>query len=1141
MYSRFGFIDRPLNPSGVPPIERRYSPVGFEGELERVRAAINAFLRGGDNIAVVIVGQYGWGKSELLDAVEAVAQGLGLRVLRLPLSFGLDINVVINSLLKARGNSSEPLLVLIDEADEVSRAVELSNALSPGDAAKVRDLVIKLGSLIRALIEPRNYRDVLGVDPKRLSKVMVVLAFTPQLYYNILKNMVPDVFDITRGRVYMEIVLDERMPLWLYEAMLLQRFNAYSTDDRLDLVRKGLINALHPLRREYLATLYELVANTEGGKASPRALVKFTSKLLDMIVERGKELNYELFEEFLKSEVSSGELKAYLDVINESPSDERGSRVFKALLLSGVPRDINDLSSELGYDVTSYINAMVKAGLIEEVQVARFKLDSDGLSRVNNELIKLGLAPIEGDLRDISIGYGSYYTAYEGEPVIYVIFPSSAKISSAISIVKAYQASPRLHRILVFGKEPEEIIRAKEEVSKAISIVNTFREDLAMEVVRAALGSQVTLYPSSGAWFGIIENPLDARIGVIVSIDGEPNQLIKLLSKVVNEGAMIINGQERFIDSLLVIIMSRTLLTGDIMKNVVEPVSRLSWKFVLGPVTDFTYFSVFGSDKVDELRSIVIGSRLERLDKVPREYSVFLERLNDYRDEILAFRDKVRQRVLQYTMAVKRGAKESKDVVIRRIVEAWVKGENLNDQPEIFRDEGGRAKISIVESSFINYLKSLGKSSFTGKELEYLVRRLYPTHLWREFREIDLIKLLSLRGLLLPINADLTEYAPYSPELVPQVLNVLSNYLNRLNESLYKPLTISIDELKINIEIKPGINVQGNDCEKALALLKAVPETSSEFLKRYSFFMLCVDRVESEIDQRLEELNNELSILSSSLNNAIKEVMNKLSGVRKGIDDYLTGLSTEIESKINNLVERIKAYISRLSGLELENVKESLPTILDTINSEVNDIVNLVNILRDIEDRIKEYMELTNILGNASTIIGTEITTMNLDDFVNDLLPLVRLGSLNALNNYLNELIRIVELRRKELSDILSNVNTLIDKYVKITAWLKKRARNKLVSKLLSGGTPEIPNPSPTFDNAKYIGEAVRIVDRAIDGISKELNIPRDLLISIVSLGPNVGIDEETIAKEFGMDVSTVNKYLESMWRVGLIDRKYVT
>lgn len=85
-------------------------------------------------------------------------------------------------------------------------------------------------------------------------------------------------------------------------------------------------------------------------------------------------------------------MKAYLDVINEGgPSDEKGSRVFKALLLSGIPRGgISDLSSELGFDVASYVNAMVKAGgLVEEVQVARFRLDKDGLSRVNNELIRL--------------------------------------------------------------------------------------------------------------------------------------------------------------------------------------------------------------------------------------------------------------------------------------------------------------------------------------------------------------------------------------------------------------------------------------------------------------------------------------------------------------------------------------------------------------------------------------------------------------------------------------------------------------------------------------------------------------------------------------------------------------------------------
>ncbi|WP_243665478.1 hypothetical protein [Vulcanisaeta sp. JCM 16159] len=443
--------------------------------------------------------------------------------------------------------------------------------------------------------------------------------------------------------------------------------------------------------------------------------------------------------------------------------------------------------------------------------------------------------------------------------------------------------------------------------------------------------------------------------------------------------------------------------------------------------------------------------------------------------------------------------------------------------------------------SFINYLRSLGKQSFTVKELEYLIRRLYPTHLWREFKEGDLIKLLSLRGLLLPVNDDLTEYAPYSPELVPKVLTILSEHMGRLSESLRKPLSISIDELKMSIEVQPGINAQDSDCERAFTLLKAVPETSNEFLKRYSLFMLCIDRLEGEVDQRLEELNKELSALSSSLNNTIKDLSNKLGSARKGINEYLPGLSNEIDSRINNLIERIKSYILKLNGLELENIKESLPTILETINSEVNGMIELMNILRGIEDRIKEYVELTGILRNASVILGKGIPEMTIEDFVNDLLPLIRHGSLDLLNNYLNELTHIVELRRRELSEVLGNVNALIDKYARITAWLKKRISNKLVGKLLGDSVPEIPSPSPTLDNAKYISDAIRSIDEVISEISKELNVPRDLLIKVVSLGPNVGIDEEFIARELNIDASTVNKYLESMWRAGLIDRKYVT
>jgi predicted transcriptional regulator len=1140
MYSKFGFVDRPLNPSGVPPIERRYSPVGFEGELSRVKAAIDSFLRGNDNIAVVVVGQYGWGKSELLDAVEVEAIRRGLKVLRLPLTFGLDVNTVINTLLKFRGDSSEPVLVLIDEADEVSRVFELGNALDPNDAGRVRDLVVRLGSLIRALIEPRNYRDVLGVDPRRLGRVMLILAFTPQLYYNILRNMVPDVFDITRGRVYAEIALDERMPLWLYEAMLIQRFNAYSTEDRLGLVRRGLVNPLYPLRREYLVTLYELVSNTEGGKPSPRALVKFTSKLLDMVVERG-ELNYGVFEEFLKSEASTGELRVFLDAINEGPTDEAGSRVFKALLLSGVPRTVGDLSSELGFDVSPVISALVRAGFVEEVQVVRVGLNGDGLARVNNELVRLGLAPIEGDLRDISVNYGTYYTVYEDGPMLYVVLPSDAKIN-LVGAFRAFQVSPRLHRLLVFGREVEELVRAREEVGKAIAIVNQFRDELASEVVRAALASPVTLYPVvSNVWVGVFEGPLDVRLGVIVGLDVDVEGFVRFLSKVVSEGVISINGQERVLDSLLVIVASRSQLTNDLVKSVVNAVVSLPWKVVLGPLNDFAYFSVFGSDAIDSLRSIVIGSRLERLDRVPREYSIFIERLSNYRNEVSAFRDRVRQRVLQYTMAIRRGAKESREAVIRRIVKAWVENGELNDQPEIFRDENGKARISIVEESFINYLRSLGKRSFTTKELEYLIRRLYPTHLWREFRESDLIRLLSLRGLLLPINEDFTEYAPYSLDTAPKTLEILSNYLKNLREGLTKPLIIKVEPLDMKIEVEPGIEVQGNDCERQLSLLRAVPETSSEFLRRLSSFMICLDGMRDFIEGWLEGLNTDVSTVESQLNNVIKDVITKLNDARVGLGSELSKLNGEVEARVNALLDRIRSYLGRLGGLRFDDVKESLPSILEVIDSETRRTLDLINILRSISDSVREYMDLTSVLGNAYIILNRKYVSMSIDDFINDITLLLKLNSADTLNNYLTTLNRALEAKRKEVSEALSAANALVNNYIKAAAWLRKRSDGKILKGLMSDVVLDVPTPSPNYENARKIIDAIRSIDRVISGVAKELGIPSDVVMAIASLGPNVGIDESDLAGRLGLDADTINKYLEALWRHGLIERRYVT
>ncbi len=166
-YSAFGFVDRPpLNPSGLPSIKRRYSAVGMERELGgEVEKVLSAFLQGQDNILAVIIGPYGWGgKTELLDASQELIEGRGgIKVVRLSLSIGLDFNIMGKILDAKRG--SKHLVVMLDEADELTRLVSISGGINDD----VKKLIVNMSTIMRALLEPRNYAHQLGIDAADLS------------------------------------------------------------------------------------------------------------------------------------------------------------------------------------------------------------------------------------------------------------------------------------------------------------------------------------------------------------------------------------------------------------------------------------------------------------------------------------------------------------------------------------------------------------------------------------------------------------------------------------------------------------------------------------------------------------------------------------------------------------------------------------------------------------------------------------------------------------------------------------------------------------------------------------------------------------------------------------------------------------
>ncbi|WP_069806575.1 hypothetical protein [Vulcanisaeta thermophila] len=1142
MYSRFGLIDRPLNPTGVPRIERRYSPVGFERELARLRDVLSTFMKGSDNIAVVVVGQYGFGKSELLDAFETEVARAGLRVIRIPLTFGLDVASTINTILKSRGDPSQPLVVLVDEADEVSRVVSLGELLKEGDAGRVRDLVIRLGSFIRALMEPRNYAQVLGINPTALGRVMLVLAFTPQLYYNILKNSAPDIFDISRGRVYTEVPIDERMPLWLFHALLIQRFNAYSTEERLRLVSNGVLNPIYPLRIEYLATLYEVVSFMEGGSPSPRGLVKFTSKLLDFIVERGGELNYETFEEFLRWEVSNNELSLNIDLLNEGPNDEGTLKVLKALVLSGIPRTPEDLRAELGFDVNNALSALVKSGLAEEVYVVKLQVSDEVIDRVNELFIKLGYPPLDHDVRSLSMNYGTYYTLFENEPRLYIILPSNDEFRSLFRGFRAYQASVKLHRLFIYGKEPEEYIRAREEVLRANEVFNEFSERLAVDLVNALVGSLGSLHRlMPNTWVGVLENPLDIRFGIVVSLNEELNSLTKALGKIISEGSVTINNQERFIDSLILIILLKTSLTSEVQGKIRELLQNTQWKGVLGPATGYVYPVIFGSDSLNNAREVLIGYRVEKLGRVPREFNPLIEKLNALREEVSAFKDRSRQEALKLTMAIRRGAKESKDSVIRRIVTAWVQGGELNDQPDVFRDSQGRARVTPVEELFVKYLRSLGRKRFTIKELEYLVRRLFPTHLWREFRESDLIRLMLLRGLLGPLSRDYDEVTIITPETSGEVVKVLGDVYGELRKRANTDAQVIVKPLGISLRVKVHVNVNV-DCEKQYNMLKAIPPTSQDFMRRYSMFVLCLDELREAVDSAREQYLGELSSITAKLNGDVESLINKLMGARKALDSGPTEVSSIISQRIDSVINNLRSYLERLDGLDLESFRESIPSIMNSVEQEINEVLNLVNLVGQVIKEVNDYVEVANVLRNASKILGVNTPVVDREHLIRDLITIVRTNDLNLLRNYLDDLTQALGKVRINLSDYLARVEGQLGMYNRVVAWLRKRsATNEILTKLRVGERVHEIKASPNLDNTEEIIGGIKSIGEVINELSSKVNVPSNVIMAVASLGPNVGIDEDELAKYLGVDRATVGKYLETLWRHGLIDRRYVT
>ena len=718
-----GTVGTPFSPSGVVKAVRRYRAVGMEKYIGEVLDAVQAALKSGENALVAVIAPYGWGKSELLDELSYILEDF--EVERTVLAPG---KVSLIDKLRRRKDRRRPFLLLIDEADEISRMLELQK-LGVLNDGKFREMLLDIGREIRAILEPRSHADILG-DVNMATDVVLIVAVTPQLYYSILKNMLPDIFDVARGRIYKEIKLDERMPLWLFHEMVKNRLGAYG---------EGGLFTLSDI-----AAVYHLASKIER-VPSPRLLVKLAYKLYHYKKEG----------------------KGLLDLVKEPEIARMVKRGVEDSLLVNVLPGLPILTVPDKYQSYFHRVKLVKLPFS----------DREALRVLNEARLRHGLPPIPTrDVRDVSFAPFDFYTVLDsGEVYLYVAFPEPIPELQHYLDGDAYIPKKDLLMSIFYEDDKRDVV---EHIVREVN--SRFESADIHELVEGLLGisGARSILPNGKA---TVQNSHDIRLGLItlyVLNEKDLEVSASAISAIIDRGSI----GETPIDAAIILLLSNVLLSSTLEERI-APLLEKRWKLVYRePAHVFVKVLYYGADKAERLRDSIVFNELRKVYGDENPYSESSQHMWELANSVAAHIESARKALYQYTLALRRG-RDGKGAVLRRIVSAWLQGK-CSDQLPLWC-AGERLSLSTVEESFYEYLLTVD-APVTQKTLEREIRRLYPVHLWRDFKEDDLVHIMVLRGLLVPCDA--RSYKPF-----PYAGSCIKKFLESMIEETHSLSNISVE------------------------------------------------------------------------------------------------------------------------------------------------------------------------------------------------------------------------------------------------------------------------------------------------------------------------------------------------------------
>nr|KJR74287.1 MAG: ATPase [Thermoproteus sp. AZ2] len=602
----------PFNPSGVTNVVRLHRARGLEKELAQALELLDLVNRAKSNTLAVVVAPYGYGKSEFLDEVQAEAERRGLRTARLALASSFR-EEALRALSDKR--AGEPLVVLIDEADELSRLAAMYKLGALSDE-RFRQAVMDLAAIVRALLEPRNYPHILR-NPQNYDKVLIIAALTPQVYYTILKNVVPDVFDITTGRVYREIQLDPRFPFWQFVEVVKERLYAYSDERRRAEIDRGALSPLAPFTLHELAALYHIAI--KKGEVSPRYLLKLAARLLQL-KESGKGIADLAAEEGVP--VGEPELAPYaLSAIPIEKIEDKYIDIFKKIKVYKIPFS-----------------------------------DKEAINIINKKLVLRGKEISPNDSKSASYEPHLYYTLLEGGK-LYIYFFGEAEELKEYYVGDAYIISSDVAQ-KVSGEDS--LAKISRELAERLQNPLTFLDEV--EKTAGLTGLRLRACCGRAIWYNNL-GFREAFLLFYINNDDELNKVREYINKIIIEGVV----DNYPIDYVIALVFSPTLLTSE-LESALGPMLKASWKGVYPDLSEkFLYIDIYGADKLDKLKNKIIKYNIDKIlgKQVDRIELV---------DNIKLYREEARENALKYTLALRRG-KEKKDLALLKAAEQIASGQ----------------------------------------------------------------------------------------------------------------------------------------------------------------------------------------------------------------------------------------------------------------------------------------------------------------------------------------------------------------------------------------------------------------------------------------------------------------------------------